>query len=261
MANNYTVDFTDEIRNFQLNPYTTNGPDNPTSNTLDDKAASAASSFLFMGKGSPDYGERLQENMLHVLENFAGSVEPAYPISGQCWFDLTATSHVLRLFNTQKHNIIVNDGTNAADVNFVTIVGDLTARFGDISGTFPGPITRLIATDGSGGQQEYLVSVSTLDGNNNTLLGISPPQTASNELVGWYVGGWEHLVQNNVGLFEDLDANSHKILNLITPTLPSDAANKGYVDAVISGNNELFELNDVLVSSATPPDGSILVFN
>jgi len=262
MSNNYTIDFTHETRSFELNPYTTNGPNNPTSNTLDDKAAAAATSLLFMGKGSPDYGERLQENMLHVLENFAGTVEPAYPISGQLWFyrdpltpdpSAPGDKHVLRIFNTLKHTI-----QSGGDVNFVTIEGDLTARFG-ISPTL-GPITRLIATDVGGNQKEYLITSSQLV-SGDTLLGINPPKTSVPELNGWFVGGWEYLVQNNVGLIEELSANNHKITDLATPAIFSDAANKAYVDSVANANNELSELTDVNLSSPTPPIGSILVFN
>jgi len=264
MANNYTIDFTDEIRSFQLNPYTTNGPRHPTSNTLSNTAASAASSLRFFGKGSPDYGEGLQEDMLHTLENFAGIKEPTYPISGQIWFDRGNSPHVLRVFNSIKHDIITNDplGPNVGNVNFVTIAGDLTARFGDITGTFPGPVTRLIVTNSAYDQQEYLIATSTLDGNGDTLINISPSQTAPNELVlgGWTVGGWEYIIQNNVGLVEDLDANSNTITNLSTPINLTDAANKSYVDTQISVNGNLDALSDVLLTLPIA-DESLLVYD
>lgn len=43
--------------------------------------------LTFYGKGAENYGEGLQENMLHLLENFARGVEPENKVQGQLWFD------------------------------------------------------------------------------------------------------------------------------------------------------------------------------
>ncbi len=42
------------------------------------------------GKGAANYGGLQQQNLLHLLENFADSVEPANPTVGQLWYDATA---------------------------------------------------------------------------------------------------------------------------------------------------------------------------
>ena len=72
MTTDYQIDFTDENpnREFALSPYTTNGPRSPTNPLLDDNATSAATSLLLYGKRMPDYGERMAENVIHLLENF-----------------------------------------------------------------------------------------------------------------------------------------------------------------------------------------------
>lgn len=41
------------------------------------------------GKGAPNYGQGHQENMLHLLENFAANTAPLNPVQGQLWFDTT----------------------------------------------------------------------------------------------------------------------------------------------------------------------------
>lgn len=84
----YTVHLVDPHRStFIVNPYTANGLRFPTLNTLESGAASANTSLLWYGKGSPNYGERVQENVLHLLEHFAGPTAPANPVAGQLWFD------------------------------------------------------------------------------------------------------------------------------------------------------------------------------
>lgn len=49
------------------------------------------------------------------------------------------------------------------------------------------------------------------------------------------------------------------ITNLATPTSPTDAANKGYVDGLFDANNELNEMDDVAIT--TPTNAEILVYN
>lgn len=44
-------------------------------------------SVLLTGKGVANYGKILQENLLHVLENFANDTAPPYATVGQHWYD------------------------------------------------------------------------------------------------------------------------------------------------------------------------------
>lgn len=84
----YKVNFTDPRKEgFIIEPYQTNGPISPVSNILDDKAAHAHTSLLLYGRDVPNYGERVAENFVQLLENFAGPAAPANPIEGQLWFD------------------------------------------------------------------------------------------------------------------------------------------------------------------------------
>lgn len=50
---------------------------------------SNASSLRFTGKGATNYGKIQQENLLRLLENFAGPTSPDYPTVGQTWYDTT----------------------------------------------------------------------------------------------------------------------------------------------------------------------------
>jgi hypothetical protein len=46
-----------------------------------------STSLNLIGKNVSGFGELLAENFLHILENFASSVEPLSPIEGQLWYD------------------------------------------------------------------------------------------------------------------------------------------------------------------------------
>lgn len=45
------------------------------------------SSLILFGKNFANYGEAINENMVHMMEHFANNVPPANPIAGQLWYD------------------------------------------------------------------------------------------------------------------------------------------------------------------------------
>lgn len=47
---------------------------------------SNAASIKFTGKGAANYGKLQQENLMQLLENFAGDTAPPYPTVGQLWY-------------------------------------------------------------------------------------------------------------------------------------------------------------------------------
>ena len=48
-----------------------------------------ATDLTLIGKNSTSYGEFFNENLVHLLENFANTSQPNNPIAGQLWFDTT----------------------------------------------------------------------------------------------------------------------------------------------------------------------------
>lgn len=46
-----------------------------------------ATDLTLIGKSTSAYGEYINENLVHLLENFANTTKPAYPIQGQLWYD------------------------------------------------------------------------------------------------------------------------------------------------------------------------------
>ena len=70
--------------------YTINKTDGSILIQLDDSKVDQLSTDLtLIGKNVSNYGEVFNENLVHLLENFANSSAPNYPIIGQIWYDTT----------------------------------------------------------------------------------------------------------------------------------------------------------------------------
>lgn len=98
MATIYTIDFTDPSKGtLSINEGSTDGTVSPTSLTLNTLSVTASTSLLLYGKNVPGYGERMQENLINVMEHFSGSVSPVFPTRGQIWHD--TSTNMLRIYN------------------------------------------------------------------------------------------------------------------------------------------------------------------
>lgn len=87
----YTVDFTDSTlpgkTSFVIQPGTTDGPLTPTSASLDSTATTASTSLVIPGMYLTQYGQRIGEDLIHLLEHFAGHTAPVHPTIGQLWYN------------------------------------------------------------------------------------------------------------------------------------------------------------------------------
>lgn len=62
-------------------------------------------SLTLIGKNYAGYGESLNENLVHLLENFSNQTSPPSPIKGQLWYD--GVDQVLKVYNGEE---FVNSG-------------------------------------------------------------------------------------------------------------------------------------------------------
>ena len=69
-------------------------PDMPPGiNTVD-------TSLSLVGTGYPNYGTKIAENFLHLLENFSSSIPPTNPVEGQLWYDTSNPNNkILRIMD------------------------------------------------------------------------------------------------------------------------------------------------------------------
>lgn len=116
----YTVNFTSLSKSpIIVNDNATVGTIGPTSLTLDPLATTASLPILLYGKGVLDWGERIQENLVQVLENFDGNTAPVYPTNGQLWHkNAGANDHRLQVYhNSAWKNVLVLTDSNTPPSN------------------------------------------------------------------------------------------------------------------------------------------------
>lgn len=83
--------------------YTITLTDGTTLTTVVDGSIDQTSSDLtLIGKNSTGYGAFFNENFVHLMENFANTSEPNYPIKGQLWYD--TADNVLKIYNGVSFN-------------------------------------------------------------------------------------------------------------------------------------------------------------
>lgn len=90
---------------------------------------STGSSLRFTGKGAANYGKVQQENLIRLLENFAGSAPPDFPTVGQTWFD--STNNVLKLCVATAPSPVQWKSINSTQVTAVGEGAPTPALLGD----------------------------------------------------------------------------------------------------------------------------------
>ena len=103
--------------------YTINKTDGTKLVTLRDGTVDVATTDLALfGKGYAGFGERLNENFVKMLENFANTTAPANKIRGQLWYD--TLSNQIKVWNGSKFKP-VGSSTNSASQPSNANTGDM----------------------------------------------------------------------------------------------------------------------------------------
>jgi hypothetical protein len=93
--------------------YTINKTDGTKLVALRDGTVDIATTDLALfGKGYAGFGERLNENFIKVLENFANTTAPANKIKGQLWYDTLANQ--IKVWNGSKFKPVGSSTTSAS---------------------------------------------------------------------------------------------------------------------------------------------------
>ena len=74
----YTISYTDTVNKGTI--------------TVEDNTLNSETTLSFPGRGTTAYGQAVNENFLHLLENFANTTAPLRPVEGQLWYDSTTRS-------------------------------------------------------------------------------------------------------------------------------------------------------------------------
>jgi hypothetical protein len=102
--------------------YTINLTDGSVFATVNDGTVNTASSMTLVGKNYAGYGEFLDENFIHLLENGSNTTAPVAPLTGQLWWD--KTNNLLKVYNGSIFKTI-SAATASATQPASNVTGDL----------------------------------------------------------------------------------------------------------------------------------------
>ena len=102
--------------------YVINLTDGTAFATIPDGQINESSSMILVGKNYAGYGEFLDENFIHLLENSADTTAPAAPLIGQLWWDKGNT--LLKVYNGSIWKTI-SAATSSATAPTSNVQGDL----------------------------------------------------------------------------------------------------------------------------------------
>ena len=102
--------------------YTINLTDGTIFATVADGTINTSSSMTLVGKNYAGYGEFLDENFIHMLENSSNSTSPPAPLTGQLWWD--KTNYLLKVYNGTTFKTI-SAATASATAPTSNVVGDI----------------------------------------------------------------------------------------------------------------------------------------
>ena len=102
--------------------YTINLTDGSIFATVSDGTINTSSSMILVGKNYAGYGEFLDENFIHLLENGSNTTAPSAPLTGQLWWD--KTNNVMKVYNGTTFKVI-SASTASASAPSSNVAGDL----------------------------------------------------------------------------------------------------------------------------------------
>jgi hypothetical protein len=90
--------------------------------TIADGTINTDSSMVLIGKNYAGYGDFLDENFIHLLENSSNTTAPSAPLTGQLWWD--SSNSLLKVYNGTIFKTI-SAATASASAPTSNVIGDL----------------------------------------------------------------------------------------------------------------------------------------
>ena len=104
--------------------YTINLTDGALFATIADGTINTSSSMTLVGKNYAGYGQFLDTNFIHLLENASNTTQPGAPLTGQLWWD--SGNGVLKVYQgTTFKNVAAATSSTVAPSGAISVVGDL----------------------------------------------------------------------------------------------------------------------------------------
>ncbi len=204
----------------------------------------SAAPIAFPGKGYSNYGAPVMQDILWVMQNFAGAVTPTPALQGMCWYDTGTNS--LKLYTGSTWNKVFKDNqTNLPDTTLTYDLGSSSFRFNNVWTGTVNATTGTITTVNSTLVTATTGNVTTVNANTVNVVGTV---TAAN-----FVGDTTiyRTTQNNAPSTNNvynLGSSSFKYANVYATTFNGVATSAQYADVAerYEADAEL-EVGDVVI--------------
>lgn len=183
-----------------------------------------------VGKGSQQYnqskswGEILQENLIHEVENFANDNPPIAPLLGQMWY--STNERTLRAFVGAPYNVIDKSiGDNSIEITLgsrpAPTAGEVLWWYNE-SSVIPSRYTVVSATSGSTSTvvlAEPIASTSFVTGSATAPYG---------QLI--FMSDFKGVISVDVPALGNVNMGDHRVTNTADPVDPKDSVNLQFAE-------------------------------
>jgi hypothetical protein len=230
----------------------------------------SSTSLQLPGRNFAGYGQYLDTNFVHQLENFANASPPANPLTGQLWYDtnnqtlcvcpsdgatasnwliLTSTSSggtttfgaITVTGNIQANNATITNAIvgDTITVRLATVTANASIANANITTGNIGTLNTAVITTGSAGTSGNLTGTWTLNGTGtaNSIAG-----------TGLYVNAGS-IVINNAGNTYGIKTDKYMYANG-TPISFAGTYNNGNVSDYLTGSNAVTQFTGVIAPSS-----------
>jgi len=158
-------------------------------NLIDGEIDNTSTSLNLLGKNYLGYGELIAENFIHLLENFASSIEPISPVSGQTWFDTGELRLKLNTDNSNWKTIAFLAAQNGVPPAGTSIRGDFWYDTANNAIKIYTNDTTLPGTNGNGWMNIGSFQVTRETATGMTFLNLLDTNRALHKVVAMYASG------------------------------------------------------------------------
>jgi len=235
--------------------YTIVKSDGTVLTTIADGTINTTSTSLGLpGRNYAGYGQYLDTDFVHVLENFASTTPPANPLQGQLWFDtnvnvlkvcpsnyITSASSWLSLTSTSS------GGTTT--FGQVTITGNLSSNNATFTNNLSADntTTRLLTVTANATIANGNITTANVGTLNTTLITTGANTTAGSLIGTWTANGGSDgntlvVTNGNIVAVTGIKTNNYYYANG-SPFNPSGTYNNGNVFDYLTGSNAIVQFN------------------
>ena len=140
---------------------------NRTPITIQNGATDSSTSLTLVGKNYPNYGQIIEQDLINIMQSFAGASQPVNPVTGQLWW--STSSNNLQVYNGTTFKTIGGATVSTSAPTSSSIAGDLWYKSDDAQlYLYNGSSWLLIGPSYTSSQQQTTATALTITDNTSS---------------------------------------------------------------------------------------------